>query len=161
MTEQQYNQCVDLYADGLYRFILKNIKDEYEAGNIVQNTFEKLWVKREDIIYEKVKSYIYKVAYHNMIDIIRYNKRSVQMEEEVHDREVQTSEYSGLMEQLQRGLARLPEKQRTVLMLRDYEGYSYQEIADIASLSLEQVKVYIYRARLALKEFIGRPEVLL
>jgi RNA polymerase sigma-70 factor (ECF subfamily) len=43
-------------------------------------------------------------------------------------------------------------------MLRDYEGYSYEEIGEITALNPSQVKVYIYRARLALKEYIGKPE---
>jgi RNA polymerase sigma factor (sigma-70 family) len=161
MTEQQYNQCVDLHADGLYRFILKNLKDEFEADNIVQNTFEKLWLKCGDVIFEKAKPYLFKIAYNNMIDVIRQNKRLVQIDEEAHDRETYSHEYSGLREVLNRGLERLPEKQRTVILLRDYEGYSYDEIAEIAGLTLEQVKVYIYRARMALKEFIGKPEVLI
>lgn len=161
MNKQQYNQCVDVYADGLFRFILKNLGDSFEADNIVQNTFEKLWLKREDVVFEKAKPYLFKVAYNNMIDVIRQNKKIVQMDVEVHDRETNTQEYNGLQEALIKGLERLPEKQRTVITLRDYEGYSYDEIAEITQLSLPQVKVYIYRGRLALKEFIGKPEVLI
>ncbi len=161
MNEQQYNQCVELYADGLYRFIVKNIRDEFEADNIIQNTFEKLWLKRDEVIFEKVKPYLFKVAYNNMIDVIRQNKKIVQMDVETHDQPAQYQEYSGLYEVLNKALDRLPEKQRTVITLRDYEGYSYDEIAEIAGLSLEQVKVYIYRARLALKQYIGNPEVLI
>jgi len=52
----------------------------------------------------------------------------------------------------------LPETQRSVIMLRDYEGYSYQEISEITGLTESQVKVYIYRGRLYLKKFIGSPE---
>jgi len=54
----------------------------------------------------------------------------------------------------------LPELQRMVLLLRDYEGYSYKEIGEMASLSESQVKVYIYRARVFLKKYIGKIEVL-
>ena len=45
MTVEEYNKSVDLYSDGVYRFILKNIKDEDEAKDIVQDTYEKLWIK--------------------------------------------------------------------------------------------------------------------
>ncbi|MEA3444640.1 MAG: sigma factor-like helix-turn-helix DNA-binding protein, partial [Bacteroidota bacterium] len=48
--------------------------------------------------------------------------------------------------------------QRSVVVLRDYEGYSYKEIAEITELSESQVKVYIYRARLFLKNYIGSTE---
>lgn len=160
MTEQQYNQCVDLYADSLYRFILKNIRDEFEAGNIVQNTFEKLWLRCKETSFETVKPYLFKIAYNNMIDVIRYNQRNEQLDTEMHDWAAPANEYKGIKEVLNKALERLPEKQKTVVMLRDYEGYSYDEIAEITSLTLEQVKVYIYRARVALKEYLVKPEVL-
>lgn len=161
MNKQQYNQCVEVYADGIYRFILKNLGDAFEADNIVQNTFEKLWLKHDEVIFEKAKPYLFKVAYNNMIDVIRQNKKIVQIDAEAHDSVAESQEYTGLQEVLRKGLERLPEKQKTVITLRDYEGYSYDEIAEITGLSLQQVKVYIYRGRLALKEFIGKPEVLI
>ena len=52
----------------------------------------------------------------------------------------------------------LPEIQKAVITLRDYEGYSYEEIGKITDLNESQVKVYIYRARLFLKQYIGSPE---
>ena len=53
---------------------------------------------------------------------------------------------------------RLPEVQKMVLLLRDYEGYSYEEIGEMANLNESQVKVYIYRARVFLKKYIGKME---
>ena len=53
-------------------------------------------------------------------------------------------------------MEKLPEIQRSVVLLRDYEGYSYQEIGEITGLTESQVKVYIYRARLFLKAYIGQ-----
>ncbi len=55
-------------------------------------------------------------------------------------------------------LSKLNDIQRSVIMLRDYEGYSYEEIGKITGLNESQVKVYIYRARLSMKEFIGTLE---
>ncbi len=62
MTSAQYNQCVKEYADGVFRFILKNLRDSDEAKNIVQNTFEKVWIRLDDVIFEKAKSYIFTIA---------------------------------------------------------------------------------------------------
>jgi RNA polymerase sigma-70 factor (ECF subfamily) len=59
---------------------------------------------------------------------------------------------------LDEALAKLPEIQRTVILLRDYEGYDYAQIGEITNLNESQVKVYIYRARIALKEYIGKIE---
>ena len=77
-----------------------------------------------------------------------------QIPEDVHDKQ-----YSDLSEILNDAVKLLPEIQRTVVLLRDYEGYSYKEIGDITELSEAQVKVYIYRARIFLKNYIGKMEV--
>ena len=67
----------------------------------------------------------------------------------------------GLKEILNMGLEQLPEIQKTVLLLRDYEGYDYQEIGDITNLTESQVKVYIFRARTFLKNYIGKIETVI
>ena len=67
-------------------------------------------------------------------------------------------QYSDIKEVLDFALEQLPEIQKTVILLRDYEGYSYQEIAEITNLNESQVKVYIYRGRMFLKEKIGSIE---
>jgi len=71
------------------------------------------------------------------------------------------SNYSDLNEILHEALERLPEQQKSVVLLRDYEGYSYKEIGDITGLSEAQVKINIYRGRLALKNYIGKIETLI
>ena len=74
MTENEYNQCVDLYADSVYRFILKNLRHEADAKDIVQGSFEKMWVNRDRVDHARSKNYLFTVAYHQMIDHIRKNK---------------------------------------------------------------------------------------
>ena len=69
-----------------------------------------------------------------------------------------TEQYSDLKEILNEAISRLPDDQRSVILLRDYEGYAYNEISEITGLSESQVKVYIYRGRLFLKNYIGNPE---
>jgi RNA polymerase sigma-70 factor (ECF subfamily) len=75
MTIAEFNTCVDLYADGLYRFILKNVKDEDKARDIVQDTYEKLWLKVSDLESTNAKSYMFTAAYRTMIDSIRRDKK--------------------------------------------------------------------------------------
>ena len=55
MTEREYNECVRTYADNVYRFILKNLRHEEDAQDIVQSAFEKMWQHRETIDFEKSK----------------------------------------------------------------------------------------------------------
>jgi RNA polymerase sigma-70 factor (ECF subfamily) len=160
MTVSEYNKSVDLFSDGIFRFILKNIKDEDEAKDIVQDTYEKLWIKASDVSYLKVKSYLFSTAYHTMIDKIRKNKRMTNITDYNDLLGTYTDTYNGLNEVLDEALKQLPDVQRSVILLRDYEGYAYNEIAEITNLSESQVKVYIYRGRLALKKYIGSIEAL-
>ncbi|MCX6350832.1 MAG: RNA polymerase sigma factor [Bacteroidetes bacterium] len=158
MNPKQYNQIVDEYADGLYRFILKNIRDEETAQDVVQDAFEKVWLNHEKVEFLKAKSYLFTTAYHTMIDHIRKNKRIVKMEDYHENAMYYSYEYSDVKELLNRGLEMLPASQKSVLLLRDYEGYSYEEIEGITGLNENQVKVYIHRARLFLRAFIQRME---
>ena len=158
MNLQEYNICVDEYSDNIYRFILKNIKNSDKAKDIVQDTYEKLWIKIETVSYDKVKSYLFTTAYHTMIDIIRREKKQGDFNTVKPDNYSHNEQYSDLNEILHEAINKLPEDQRSVIMLRDYEGYSYEEIGEVTGLNESQVKVYIYRARLALKEFIGKIE---
>lgn len=162
MTPSQYNICVKQYADGVYRFIMKNIKNSDEAQNIVQNTFEKLWVKREEINFEKAKSYIFTVAYRNMIDVIRASKRITDIDEQYlqHASAAQT-DYTGIKAIVDKIVNKLPENQKSVLLLRDYEGYDYKAISEITGLTEAQVKINIFRARQFIKEKIGNIDTLL
>ena len=158
MTVEEYNKAVDAYADNLFRFILKNLKNEAMARDVVQDTFEKLWVKLEDVSGLKVKTYLFTSAYHTMIDYIRKEKRYADADPATLDEANEAGHYSDLAEILEMAIQNLPEDQKAVVMLRDYEGYSYREIAEITLLSEAQVKVYIYRARVYLKNYIGSME---
>ncbi|HSH19413.1 MAG TPA: RNA polymerase sigma factor [Draconibacterium sp.] len=158
MTVNEYNKSVELFSDRIYRFILKSIRDIHKAEDIVQDSYEKLWKNAENVSFEKVKSYLFTTAYHTMIDIIRKDKRSTYTEETQLPEQSHENNYNDLGEILREAVDRLPEVQKMVLMLRDYEGYSYEEIGELANLSESQVKVYIYRARIFLKKYIGRIE---
>jgi RNA polymerase sigma-70 factor (ECF subfamily) len=94
-----------------------------------------------------------------MIDLIRKRKHETTMEYAPHPET--NHAYSDLKDHLDEGLSRLSEIQRSVVLLRDYEGYSYIEIGDILNLNESQVKVYIYRARLALRKYIGKVEMII
>lgn len=155
MTVVEYNTCVDKYSDGVYRFILKNTGDEETAKDIVQDAFFKMWEKVKQISYEKSRSYLFTTAYHNMIDLLRKEKRANEYNEANLMESVAENNYTDIKEVLDEAVSRLPDIQRSVVLLRDYEGYSYEEIGNITGLNESQVKVYIYRARMFLKQYIG------
>ena len=156
MTINDFNRSVDLWADALYRFVLKNISDSEKSRDIIQDCFEKMWVHHENIDAEKVKGYLFTSAHHTMIDYIRKAKHETLSDWKKMDEPTVKHGYSDLQEVLHEAVQKLPEIQRSVVMLRDYEGYSYREISDITGINETQVKVYIYRARIYLKNYIGQ-----
>jgi len=96
-----------------------------------------------------------------MIDIIRKEKKMVHLEK-CHEKDLlYESQSTDLNEILHVALDRLPEQQRSTILLRDYEGYSYKEIGEITGLSEALVKINIYRGRIALKNYIGKIETVL
>lgn len=153
MTEYEYNKCVEVYSDKVYRFALKSLRESDAAKDVVQESFLRLWVNRAEVLSGKEKSYLFTIAYRLIIDRVREEKR-------FQNGEVPFHRYGGVQQSDQepdvgewvfRLLDRLPEQQKTLVLLRDYEGYSYRELAEMTALSEAQVKVYLYRARLALK----------
>ena len=161
MKISDYNRCVDEYADDVYRFILKNMRVEDSARDVVQDAFLRMWEKRKTIEATKAKAYLFSTAYHRMIDVIRREKK-VQYNDSLpvtpHASNPNTHDLVTVLDQ---ALNTLPSVQKSVVLLRDYEGYSYEEIGSICDLKPSQVKVYIYRARLSLKKYIGKVEVLI
>lgn len=159
MNAREYNIAVDTYADNIYRFALKHLKNEMSAKDIVQETFMKVWDKHGDVSFEKVKSYLFTTAYHAIIDWIKKEKRSADFDLADKQIAMPKDQEFDLQSILEWALNRLPEIQKTVVLLRDYEGYSYDEIAEITSLSESQVKVYIFRARQSLQTFLKQKDL--
>ncbi len=162
MTVSEFNQSVDLYSDNIYRFILKNMKDKDEARDVVQDAFEKVWLKASEVAFEKAKSYLFTTAYRLMLERIKKKKRQEPIDSSLRIVAGSSREPDfDLKRVLQEALEKLSEIQRSVIMLRDYEGYSYQEIGEITGLNESQVKVYIFRARVALKNYLVSTDLVL
>jgi RNA polymerase sigma factor (sigma-70 family) len=154
MTAEEYNKCVDRYSDNIYRFVLKHLKDEDASKDVVQDTFTKVWVKKNTIDAAKAKSYLFTTAHHTLIDVVRKNKPRAEVEAIDKESFQRPLENMDLQDILHDALDQLPELQKTVVLLRDYEGYAYDEIGEITGLKESQVKVYIFRARKRLKEIL-------
>lgn len=158
MTEREYNDCVDAHADGVFRFILKNLQHTEDARDIVQTAFEKMWKNRDAVVRETAKSYLFTVAYHQMIDHIRKSKKMKLTDSFSEDSSVSRDISPSLKRELEMALQQLTPLQKSLILLKDYEGYSYDEIGKITALNPSQVKVYLHRARLQLRDFVGKPE---
>lgn len=161
MTRSEYNKTVDLHADGLYRFLLKNTRNEDTAKDVMQDVFTKLWEKHENVQFEKSKSYLFTAGYRTMIDYYRKDRKTTPMEQHHEVKQFHDQQYSDLQEILEEALTKLPEVQKSAILLRDYEGYSYQEIGEVLQLKESQVKVYIFRGRKFLQNYLKSIESVL
>ncbi len=140
MDYKEFNRIVEAHSDALYRFALKNIKVAEDAQEIVQTAFERLWINRNTVDPEKSKAFLFRVAYNFTIDMIRKQRKEADME---------TTKFK---EPSSEGA------DFKVILLRDYEGYSYHEIGDILSITEAQVKINIFRGRKQLQEHLGSME---
>lgn len=153
MDAKSYNVCVQDWADALFRFACKCTGNEEDARDIVQSSFETLWQKKEHVPDEKGKPFLFQVAYNQSVDMYR-KKRRVHLTDEIKSREMARQVHPDLKRILERALTKLDEQARALILLKDYEGYKYEEIATITGLNETQVKVYLHRARKTMKEYL-------
>lgn len=153
MDVKSYNVCVQDWADALFRFACKCTGNEEDARDIVQSSFETLWQKKEQVPHDKGKAFLFQVAYNQSVDMYR-KKRRVHLTDEIKSRETTKPVNPDLKRILERALTRLDEQARALILLKDYEGYKYEEIAGITGLNETQVKVYLHRARKTMKEYL-------
>ncbi|MBQ9864408.1 MAG: sigma-70 family RNA polymerase sigma factor [Bacteroidales bacterium] len=153
MTQKEYNNGVRLWADDVYRFAVRCGGGEELSKDAVQEAFASLWEKREQVEVEKGRSYLFAVVHNCLMSHHRH--------EQVHqqtlpllepERVVKPDEQFDIQEALHRALMRLPQVQREAVLLKDVEGYSCREIAEMLSLTEKQVSVYLFRARVSLKK---------
>jgi len=146
----------------LYRLALRITLNPAEAEDVVQDTMIKVWNRREgwDEL-ESIEAFCLTICRNLAVDRIRKLENQNQSLDENGDEKPDQSYTSNPEEQamqrdrvelIRRLISELPEKQRSVMQLRDFEGKSYKEIASIMAISEEQVKVNIFRARQAIRQ---------
>jgi len=160
-----FHQRVLPVCDKLYRFSYRLLGNVEEAEDVVQEVLLKVWNKRHEMhTYLNMEAWCMRLTKNLSLDKLRVRKQFV--DTEYLDRSSILSPESP-MEQLvledavdlvHQIIATLPENQKVVIQLRDIEGYSYQEIADISEMTLDQVKVNLHRARKTIKAQLTRLE---
>ena len=155
MTQKEYNNGVKLWADDVYRFAVSCGGGLELSKDVVQEAFATLWERREKVEVEKGKSFLLTVV-HNLL---MSHHRHVQVHQQAlpylqEERVIAPDERFDLQEVLHKALERLPQVQRNAVVLKDVEGYSCKEIAEMLGLSEKQVSVYLFRARVSMKKII-------
>lgn len=141
------------HSGNLYGFALKFLRSSDDASDIVQDVFEKLWIHRSKVEYDKAKSWMFTTAYHAMINFTnRKGKMVLTNEMQPFERAEMKFNSFESNQVVERAVSILPPIQKSIILLRDLEGYSYQEVGEILDLSESQVKVYLFRARKKIKK---------
>jgi RNA polymerase sigma-70 factor (ECF subfamily) len=153
LNRREYNIAVKEFSGRLYGFALKYLQNTEDASDIVQDVFEKLWKNKKKVEPEKVKPWLFTCAHNAMINMIKKKSKMTYVDEiitpEVQESHVRTYE---MKEVIEKSLSQLPPVQKSIILLRDLEGYNYKEIGEILELSEAQVKVYLFRARNKIKK---------
>lgn len=156
MVSKRYRQWVKDYQDQAWTLARYLLKDAQEAEDATQDAFIKLWRHQETIDPERVRPWLMKVVRNGCLDRLRRRRDHV----ELHETQVgaddqgplEGSASSELGRWLQGAIGRLKEPYRSLVVLRDVNQHSYEEVAGMLELSLSQVKVYLHRARKELRE---------
>lgn len=152
MTPTEFNKCVDEHADPLFRYCVGLTRNSTDADDLVQTAFRKLWENRKGLESKVAKSWLYRTAYRSMID----DYRKVRREREYRNlQEERSTEFHSSVEEkdlVRKALEVLTDEQKNLILLRDYEGYSYQELCDMTGMSMSNVKTTLFRCRKKMKE---------
>ena len=158
MSIQTFNDQILPLKDKLYRFSLRILGDSQEAEDVVQEIMIKVWNKREEWDnWSSIEAMCMTMTRNMSIDRTRSKHRRVGQFPEHFDPPVesadpeQTAASSDMMQHIQMLIDQLPDIQRSIIQLRDVEGYSYKEIGEMLGLTMSQVKIGVHRARLFLK----------
>jgi len=153
MTKDDFVVCAKLFTPNLLRFSKRVSGNAIETEDIVQECFEILWKNKEKVEMKSAKSYLFSVAHKKIIDSFRTDSRLENFDASNHD-QTTNPDQTDTLELVQLAINQIPAIYKELLTLRDLECYSYKEIEEITRLTEAQVKVYLFRARKAIKEKI-------
>lgn len=146
------------YKNQMYRLALRITLNSQEAEDVVQDVIIKLWNMREKLSeIDNLEAFAMKMARNLALD---RQRMKVNHTEDISGMDFPSSaaspeaaiEHDERVQSIRYAMALLPEKQRSCMQLRDFEGYNYKEIADMLQITEDQVKINIFRARQAIKK---------
>lgn len=164
MDSHTLDSIYQQYMPDVYRYLFSLCRDHHTAEDLVQETFYRAYLHLDACRDDRVKPWLFRVAYHVFIDRLRKEKRNTVREADFFSRlpDRDTPENRLLLrerrEELGERIARLPERQKQAVLLHDVSGLSYREAADIMEISLPLFKISLYRARQKLRLHSERME---
>jgi RNA polymerase sigma-70 factor (ECF subfamily) len=168
LLDRQLTQLIDEHASAVYHVAFGVLRDPQLAEDVVQETMIKAWRSLGEFRGESsTRTWVLRIARNTAIDALRRRReRSVAPADLQHDEDGSTvddparrAEGRAEVELLRAALASLDELSRTIVVLREVEGLSYQEIADTLEVPIATVKTRLLRARRALDSALRDEEV--
>jgi len=149
-----FRSIYDSFSQPLYRFAYSYLKDSFEAEEIVQDVFLKVWENRKYIdIQKSFKSYLYRITVNKIFNELKhrvvkqkYEKHLLNIDHQANETPESSIQFEELNKNLELLLTKLPEQQRTIFIMSRWKGLSNAEIAQNLSLSIRTVENQIYRA---------------
>ena len=160
MKQDKFRKNILPIVDKLFRLALSITGNKQDAEDVVQDTMFHLWRKKEewDSILD-MEGYCFRSTRNIAIDKISLKENQQESIPDNFDVPEQKSNVQDLLETeeemvwLESCVKQLPEKQKTIFQLREVEGFSYKQIAEVLNISEEQVKINLFRSRQKLKDF--------
>jgi RNA polymerase sigma-70 factor (ECF subfamily) len=156
LKEKEFNILVKQTSQRVHRFVFKNLKNDADTKDVVQETYVKLWMKRDTVDQEKIIAWLFTTAYRTMIDFIRKRKPTFDIDDDLLPVNYSNTDIKDMVHNY---IDKLSPVFKSVILLRDLEGYNYEEIGSVLNISESQVKVYLFRARKKLKDLIDKNEI--
>ena len=153
--EKTYRQWIEAHQDQVWSLALYLLRNRADAEDVIQEAFIRLWQQRDSMHTEKVGPWMKRVTRNLCLDKLRGRKEEVEpSESQLIDESGPEARLSsmGTAGRLRELVAALPEPYRSLVVLRDIQQHSYQEVAEVTGLSQPQVKTYLHRARKQLRE---------
>lgn len=149
-----FRQWTDAYQDQVWSLALYLLRDRAEAEDVAQEAFIRLWQHRESMGGDRVRPWLLRVTRNLCLDRLRKRRPEVEIEDEhaMSGGPAEGLQNSQLGLALRAALARLAEPYRSLVVLRDVQQSSYEDVAQATGLSLPQVKTYLHRARRQLRD---------
>jgi len=161
MSKELFDTRIMPVRDKMYRYALSILKSPDNAHDVVQECLIKIWKKRQMIsTIDNPESWAIRITRNQCYDWVKVNRYNLLQVEKTDQADISSADQELLFKDreawLNKIIENLPAKHREVFHLREVEELTYQEIADILSLTLGEVKISLYRTREKIKELINK-----
>lgn len=164
MNQKQFLALLEPLQAKLFGFAYRMLRNEEGAKDAVQELTYRLWKKRKKLnTNQNISAYCFQMMHNICIDLIRANQRTERMQGEVlsniENRKSNIMDHQELIANIRKAVDQLPEKQKAIIELHDFQEFSHQEIAEILKMEVNAVRVNLSRARTKIQAQFKKEEI--